>query len=50
MRLPSYDWHQHFGGVQYLFLRGMKPYQTGSGVFAYQPDWAFIQALDALFN
>lgn len=50
MRLPSYDWHQHFGGVQYLFLRGMNPYQTGSGVFAYQPDWAFIQALDALFN
>lgn len=36
MRLPGYDWHQHFGGVQYLFLRGMKPYQTGSGVFAYQ--------------
>jgi exodeoxyribonuclease V beta subunit len=50
MRLPSYDWHQHFGGVQYLFLRGMNPYQTGSGVFAYQPDWALIQALDALFN
>jgi exodeoxyribonuclease V beta subunit len=50
MRLPAYDWHQHFGGVQYLFLRGMNPYQAGSGVFAYRPDWAFIQALDALFN
>jgi exodeoxyribonuclease V beta subunit len=25
LRLPDYDYERHFGGVFYLFLRGMRP-------------------------
>ncbi|MEN8179396.1 MAG: exodeoxyribonuclease V subunit beta [Pseudomonadota bacterium] len=46
-RLPDYAYDTHFGGVFYLFLRGMSP-QTGPeyGVFQERPPGAFIQALD----
>ncbi len=33
-RLSGYRAEQHFGGVLYLFARGMDPAQPGSGVFA----------------
>jgi exodeoxyribonuclease V beta subunit len=46
-RIPDYDYHQHFGGVRYLFVRGMTP-DTGPscGVYADRPSWEFIEALD----
>lgn len=48
-RLADYAYDRHFGGVFYLFLRGMTP-QAGCeyGVFQERPPAAFIQALDRL--
>ena len=49
LRLPDYDYERHFGGVFYLFLRGMDP-ALGSdcGVFRDRPSLALVEALDAL--
>ncbi len=49
-RLAGYDYRRHFGGVYYLFLRGMHPRHGASrGVFYDLPEPALIEALDALF-
>jgi exodeoxyribonuclease V beta subunit len=50
-RLADYDYERHFGGVYYLFLRGMSP-QSGCdyGVVAERPDMAFVTALDRLID
>ncbi|MBS0876964.1 MULTISPECIES: exodeoxyribonuclease V subunit beta [unclassified Tatumella] len=48
-RIPDYDYRQHFGGVFYLFLRGMGGEQPENGVFFTRPAEAFIQQLDSLF-
>lgn len=46
-RLGDYCYDTHFGGVYYLFLRGMRP-ATGPayGVFHELPDKALIETLD----
>lgn len=46
-RLPDYDYEQHFGGVYYLFLRGMSP-ELGmrNGVFHDKPPATLVAALD----
>jgi exodeoxyribonuclease V beta subunit len=46
-RLPDYDYNRHFGGVRYLFLRGMRP-ELGlkCGQFADRPPWPLIRTLD----
>jgi exodeoxyribonuclease V beta subunit len=46
-RVPDYDYARHFGGVYYLFLRGMRP-ETGSacGVYFHRPGLALVDALD----
>ncbi len=48
-RLPNtYNYQEHFGGILYLFLRGMhKKYGPEYGVHAEQPDAGFIEALSA---
>lgn len=48
-RLADYDYQRHFGGVFYLFLRGIDGSIGGSGVFYTCPDVAFITELDRLF-
>jgi exodeoxyribonuclease V beta subunit len=51
-RLADYDYERHFGGVYYLFLRGMRP-ETGAryGVYQTRPALALIDALDRqIFN
>lgn len=49
-RLPAYTYAEHFGGVRYVFLRGMDPKRPGQGVYADRPDQNFLMALgDALF-
>ena len=50
-RLPDYDYRTHFGGVYYLFLRGMRPH-TGPryGVWYDRPPRDLIEALDRLFG
>lgn len=50
-RVPNYDFEQHFGGVYYLFLRGMERNNTEQqGVFFNRPTKAFIEQLDLLFS
>lgn len=50
-RMADYDFDQHFGGVFYLFLRGMdKSSQLDEGIFYNRPSKALIEELDALFN
>lgn len=46
-RIPDYDLRTHFGGVYYLYLRGMAPESPGAGVYFVQPDVAMIEQLDA---
>ena len=49
-RLPEYDYDSHFGGVRYLFVRGMQADMAMSGVFHTKPDLARVQALAELFS
>ncbi|MGZ5031535.1 MAG: PD-(D/E)XK nuclease family protein, partial [Methylobacter sp.] len=49
-RLPDYDYESHFGGVRYLFVRGMRPDQPLSGVYKDRPDLERVEALAALFG
>jgi exodeoxyribonuclease V beta subunit len=48
-RLPDYQIDKHFGGVYYLYLRGMQPNAT-TGVYAQALDQSLLTALDALFS
>jgi exodeoxyribonuclease V beta subunit len=42
----QYDYTNHFGGVMYLFVRGMEPTLPGSGVYFDLPDRATLERLD----
>ena len=46
LRLPGYDFDRHFGGVFYLFLRGMPQ----GGVFHARPSRELVLGLDRLFR
>ncbi|HDC4322284.1 exodeoxyribonuclease V subunit beta [Aeromonas hydrophila] len=46
LRLPGYDFDQHFGGVFYLFLRGMPQ----GGIFHTRPSRELVLGLDELFS
>lgn len=49
-RLPGYAYRTHFGGVYYLFLRGMRPHAGPRyGVWYDRPSSDLIEALDRLF-
>ncbi len=49
LRLAGYDYERDFGGVYYLFLRGMAPaHPFGCGVFRDVPPRALIEDLSAL--
>ena len=50
IRLPDYDYDRHVGGAFYLFLRGMRPQEPGSGVYRDRPSRACIEAIDACFR
>ena len=50
-RLPNYDYDRHFGGVYYLFVRGVRPDWKNtdgspSGVFFTRPNRELITAID----
>lgn len=50
-RVPHYDYKKHFGGVMYLFLRGMAPgAPLPRGVWHTRPDHTDVQRLDALLG
>ncbi len=48
-RLPDYDYQQHFGGVYYLFLRGMDG-ESDNGIFSAKPTLEFLQDMDRLID
>jgi len=46
LRLPDYDYQQHFGGIYYLFLRGMRPQHGASfGVYHDKPPLELLESL-----
>jgi exodeoxyribonuclease V beta subunit len=48
-RMPDYDYDRNFGGVLYLFLRGMRPADGAArGVHFDRPPRERVEALDAL--
>ena len=55
-RQPGYRFDEHFGGVLYLYLRGMcgagTPVADGQpyGVFAWKPSEALVEAVSDLFG
>ncbi len=50
-RIPGYDYDRHFGGVFYLFLRGMDArYGPGQAVFADRPPKLLVTELSRLFE
>ncbi len=53
-RIPGYRYETHFGGVLYLFVRGIRPAWrnsdgTAAGVYAHVPPREAIRQLNALF-
>jgi len=46
----AYSYDKHFGGVYYLFVRGMGQDEKGSGIFYHKPDYALVEALDIFFK
>lgn len=48
-RLPDYDYEEQFGGISYLFLRGMNGGDQ-LGVFSARPEQALIVELDRLMG
>ncbi|TQI81944.1 DNA helicase/exodeoxyribonuclease V beta subunit [Serratia fonticola] len=49
-RLADYDYERHFGGIIYLFLRGVDVAHVGNGIFACRPDHALVSGMDRLFS
>ncbi len=47
-RLADYDYDRHFGGVIYLFLRGMDGQEGEQGIFTTRPVRPLIDGLDQL--
>lgn len=46
----DYAYERDFGGVRYLFLRGMGAGEAGNGVYADRPPAALIEAMDRLLH
>jgi exodeoxyribonuclease V beta subunit len=50
-RLEAYDYDEHFGGVYYLFLRGLaQAHEPGCGVFFDRPAGELIRRASALLG
>jgi exodeoxyribonuclease V beta subunit len=48
-RIKNYNYEKHFGGVYYIFLRGLNSQaETGNGIYFDLPDYALIRQLDEL--
>lgn len=48
-RLRDYDYETHFGGVIYLFLRGVEGKGSSQGIFSTRPAAELITKMDTLF-
>lgn len=49
-RLIDYDYQRHFGGIIYLFLRGVDALHPGNGIFACRPEQRLVEGMDFLFS
>jgi exodeoxyribonuclease V beta subunit len=49
-RLQNYCYEEHFGGVRYLFVRGMRSDVVMSGVYVDRPDLERLRALAGVFG
>jgi exodeoxyribonuclease V beta subunit len=49
-RLPGYDYHTHFGGVYYIFLRGIDPKDPSRGIFRNRPSVETVKSLRGLVS
>jgi exodeoxyribonuclease V beta subunit len=49
-RLPGYDYQTHFGGVYYIFLRGIDPKDPSRGIFQDRPPAETVKALRKLVS
>ena len=47
--MADYRYEDHFGGVIYLFLRGVDANDPQSGVFSTRPAVELIEKMDNLF-
>lgn len=48
-KILSYNYEKDFGGIYYLFIRGMNGLSSNHGIYFYKPEWEFIRNLDYLF-
>ena len=48
LRLPGYDYEKHFGGVFYLFIRGIDPARPELGVYRDRPPAELVRKLNGL--
>jgi exodeoxyribonuclease V beta subunit len=48
-RLQGYQFEQHFGGVFYLFIRGMNP-QGNQGIYEWRPSYELLMELNAIIG
>ncbi|MGB3725608.1 MAG: hypothetical protein WA981_07560, partial [Glaciecola sp.] len=48
-KIPDYNAEEHFGGVYYFYMRGMREHEAQSGVFFDMPSNDILQALDDVF-
>lgn len=48
--LPTYDYQKCFGGVIYLFLRGINANNPSYGIYYTMPSYELTKGLDALFS
>jgi exodeoxyribonuclease V beta subunit len=50
LRMPGYQYERHFGGVYYLFLRGIDPAQPGFGIHRDRLEEGFVRQLNELLT
>jgi exodeoxyribonuclease V beta subunit len=49
-RVPEYSYETHFGGVFYLFLRGIEPSRPDLGIWRTRLEADFVERLSGLFD
>ena len=47
--IADYDYERHFGGVIYLFLRGVDKEHPQQGIYATRPNAGLIDLMDEMF-
>jgi exodeoxyribonuclease V beta subunit len=50
LRVPGYDYEKHFGGVLYLFLRGLDPARPEYGAYRDRPALRVVNQLSTLLE